>query len=120
MPALMKTKDPTFLANNMSKLVWLKRCQAGKQIDARCLSLGCARILFLPGEPFVEYQLAAKATRPDLFVAVAGYGDYAPGYICTSIAYQEGGYESGQASGVTSEAESVLLKAIRKLLNGKQ
>lgn len=117
---LMKKKDPTFLANNMSKLVWLRRCQAGKRLDVRCLTLGNARILFLPGEPFIEYQLAAKAVRPDLFVAVAGYGDYAPGYICTSIAYKEGGYESGQASGVTFEAESILLKAIRKLLNDKQ
>ncbi len=117
---LMKTKDPTFLANNMSKLVWLKRCQTGKQIDVRCLSLGRARILFLPGEPFVEYQLAAKKMRPDLFVAMAGYGDYAPGYICTAIAYKEGGYESGQASGVTSEAEGIMMKTMDKILHSKK
>lgn len=119
MQTLMKTKDPTFLANNMSKLVWLRRCQAGKHLDVRCLKLGHARILFLPGEPFIEYQLAAKAARHDLFIAVAGYGDYAPGYICTAIAYKQGGYESGQASGVTAEAENVLMTAISKLLHGK-
>ena len=116
---IMKTKDAIFLANNMSKLVWLQRCNAGNKLDVRCLRLGSTRILFLPGEPFVEYQLAAKAFRKDLFVAMAGYGDYAPGYICTSIAYKEGGYEAGQASGVTAEVEGVLTTAIHKLLNSK-
>ena len=115
----LKTKDPGFLANNVSKLALLRRHQAGKRIDLECLALGRARILFLPGEPFIEYQLGAKAARPDLFVAVAGYGDYAPGYICTAIAYKEGGYESGQASGVKPEVENMLMTAIRKLLNKK-
>ena len=59
----------------------------GKKTDISCLSLGRARILHMPGELFVEYQLAAKAERPDLFVAMAAYGDYGPEYICTDIAY---------------------------------
>ena len=63
------------------------------------------------------YQLAAKAECPDLFVAVAGYGDFAPGYIGTAEAYKQGGYEAGTASGVTPEAENILMKAIRKLLH---
>ncbi len=117
--AMMAAKDPILIANNISKLVWLRRCQSGKLLDVRCLKVGRARILFLPGEVFVEYQLAAKAMRPDLFVAMAAYGDYAPAYICTSIAYKEGGYESGQASAVTPEAEGILMTAIRKLLNEK-
>ncbi len=73
--------------------------------------------MHLPGEPFVEYQLAAKAMRPDLFVAVAGYGDYAPWYIGTEAAYGEGGYETGpDFSNVDSQAEAVLLSGLRKLL----
>ena len=117
--AAMKTQTSVFLSNNLSKLVWLKRLEAGKKIDISLLSIGNARILHLPGEPFVEYQLAAKAERPDLFVAVAGYGDYAVGYIGNAIAYSQGGYETGQASGVTAEAEGILMKAIHKLLTGK-
>ena len=54
---------------------------------------------------------------PDLFIAVAGYGDYAPGYIGTVDAYEQGGYETGPASGVAPEAGIVLMKAIRKLLD---
>lgn len=112
----LKTETSVFIANNISKLVWLRRLQAGKKIDISSLTVGKARILHLPGEPFVEYQLAAKAARPDLFVAVAGYGDYGLGYIGTAIAYDQGGYETGQASGVTAAAEDILMKAIRKLL----
>ncbi len=72
-------------------LVWLARCQQGDTIDVGCLSLGSISILHMPGELFVEYQLAAQAMRPDLFVAMAAYGDYAPWYIGTEIAYEQGG-----------------------------
>ncbi len=120
MQSWLTTKDSMFISNNISRLVFSKRVLAGKQPDIRCLSLGPARILFTPGELFIEYQLAAKAMRPDLFVALAAYGDYGPGYICTSVAYKEGGYESGIASGVTAEAEPIMMKAIRKLLRGNQ
>ena len=76
-----------------------------------------ARILHLPGEPFVEYQLLAKAERPDLFVAVAGYGDYAPWYIGTARSYEEGGYETSPgASNVGPGSEAILSNAIKKLL----
>ena len=95
----------------------MRRCQAGHRIDIACLRLGRARILHLPGELFVEYQLAAKAERKDLFVAMAAYGDYAPGYIGTKIAYDQGGYETSPgASNVAPEVEEVLLGAIQKLL----
>jgi prolyl oligopeptidase family protein len=100
-----------------SRLAWVRRCQAGHKIDVTCLKLGRARILHLPGELFVEYQLAAKAQRPDLFVAMAAYGDYAPWYIGTAVAYEEGGYETEpRSSNVSPEVESVLMGAIRKLL----
>ena len=65
----------------------------------------------------MEYQLAAKAHRPDLFVAMAAYGDYGPWYIGTEVAYEEGGYEtSPRAPNVAPEVERVLLPAIYKLL----
>ncbi|MHC5538086.1 hypothetical protein ACYOEI_07630, partial [Singulisphaera rosea] len=70
-----------------------------------------------PGELFVEYQLAAQAMRPDLFVAMAAYGEYAPGYIGTEVAYPQGGYETSPgASLVAPSVERVLMDAIGKLL----
>ncbi len=116
--AQLQARNPKFaVEGNASKLAWLRRCQAGHKIDLACLGLGRARILHLPGEAFVEYQLAAKAARPDLFVAVAAYGDYAPWYIGTAIAYEQGGYETTPpASNVAPEVEGVILTAMRKLL----
>ena len=105
-----------FLPNNMGKLAWYKRSQEGRTIDLGCLTLGDARVLFMPGELFVEYQLAAKKMRPDLFVAMAAYGDYGPFYIGTREAYSQGGYEIN-TSPVTSEVESVLMDGMRKLLH---
>ena len=106
-------------ADAARELVWLRRCQAGDTIDVACLRLGKARVLHLPGELFVEYQLAAQKLRPDLFVAMAAYGDYAPGYIGTEVAYPQGGYETGpKASLVAPKVEGVLMEVIEKLLAG--
>jgi hypothetical protein len=99
-------------------LAWLRRCLAGDTIDIGCLSIGNARVLHMPGELFVEYQLAAQQLRPDLFVAMAAYGDYAPGYIGTADSYGQGGYESSNgASKVAPEVEQVLIDVVRKLLD---
>lgn len=114
--AQLAARDKAFDA---SRLAWARRCRDGHQLEVSCLSLGRARVLHLPGELFVEYQLAAKAARPDLFVAMAAYGDYAPWYIGTAIAYDQGGYETSPgASNVAPEVEGVLLGAIQKLLAG--
>jgi hypothetical protein len=116
--ARLAGKDAAFfLSGGASKLAWLRRCRAGRTLEVGCLALGPARILHLPGELFVEYQLAAKAMRPDLFVAMAAYGDYGPGYIGTAVAYEQGGYEtSPAASNVAPEVEGVLLGSLRRLL----
>lgn len=99
------------------ELAWLRRHEAGDAISIECLAIGDTRILHLPGELFVEYQLAAQKLRPDLFVAMAAYGDYAPGYIGTEVSYGEGGYETSRtASRVSGRSEQVLMGAISKLL----
>ena len=71
----------------------------------------------MPGELLVEYQLNAQKLRPNLFVAMAAYGEYAPGYIGTKLAYEQGGYETSPgASRVAPEVESVLMHAMHRLL----
>jgi len=120
--ALLKTlddpKQPAVdRASAARKLVWLRRCLKGETIDVTCLVVGRARVLHMPGELFVEYQLAASAVRPDLFVAMAAYGEGAPGYIGTEVAYAQGGYETSErASQVAPGVEKVLINAINQLL----
>jgi hypothetical protein len=112
-----KSAKVTERAKASNDLVWLRRCKAGETIDVSCLRLGTARVLHLPGELFVEYQLAAQALRPDKFVAMAAYGDLGPGYIGTEIAYSQGGYETEPRSSlVDPSVERVLMAAIKRLL----
>jgi hypothetical protein len=108
---------PAARAKPANDLVWLRRCKNGETIDLSCLHLGRARVLHMPGELFVEYQLAAQQSRPDLFVAMAAYGDYGPCYIGTEIAYAQGGYETQPRSSLVAPGvERVLMDAIGRLL----
>jgi len=111
------TADPQQLTYVAKDLIWLRRCKAGEQLDIHCLTLNDASVLFMPGELAVEYQLKAQAMQPDRFVAMAAYGEYAMGYICTKDQYGQGGYEdSPRASKVAPEVEDVLLPAMKRLL----
>jgi len=99
-----------------NRLAWYKRRVAGKGIETACLRVGNGRVLFMPGELFVEYQLAAKKMAPDHFVAMAAYGEYGTSYIGHKEAYNEGGY-GVQISPVTGESEEVIMQNIRSLLS---
>lgn len=112
-----RTQTPSARFAAAKALTWLRRCESGDPIELSCLTIKDARILHMPGELFVEYQLNAQKLRPDLFVAMAAYGDYAPGYIGTEIAYGQGGYETSErASRVAPGVEKVLMDAVAKLL----
>jgi hypothetical protein len=118
--AKLRAAQPRGYISFADQLAYVRRAKAGHAIDITCLRVGDTRMLHLPGELFVEYQLAAKAMRPDLHVMMAAYGDYGPGYIGTARAYQEGGYETQpNTSNVAPEVESVLMEGMRKLLDAK-
>ena len=103
--------------NAAFQLAWLKR--QDRPIDMGCLDFGGrVFVLHLPGEAFVEYQLAAQKMRPDQTVFVAAYGDDGCGYIPTAAGYLEGGYEPTVAL-AGPDSEAILLKAMAKLLKGK-
>ncbi|MCP4193462.1 MAG: hypothetical protein GY768_22850 [Planctomycetaceae bacterium] len=103
------------------ELIWLERSRAGQPIELSCLKIGETYLLHLPGELFVEYQLAAQAIKPDSFVAVAAYGDDAPGYIGTAISYSQGGYEvQPGVSRVSPKTEQILIDAIQSLLTDSE
>ncbi len=74
-------------------LSWYELFKSRPGLDVRRYQLGPVCIVHLAGEPFVEYQSYAENLRPNDFLAVAGYGDGEPGYICMDKALTEGGYE---------------------------
>ena len=95
------------------RVVAAERADVPYELSA--LQINDTYILHLPGECMVEFQLFAQQQRPNGFVAVAAYGDCAPGYICTEAAFTEGGYEPRDA-GVGPESEAIVKQAIRQLL----
>ncbi len=103
--------------NAAMNLACSERIKQGRPFQLSCLSIGHTRILHLPGEPFVEYQLWAQQLHPGLFVAVAGYGDCAMWYICTDKAYSDvGGYE--QTWSFIDPSEKLLKETMARLLIG--
>ncbi|GLU52818.1 hypothetical protein [Dyadobacter frigoris] len=100
------------------KLAWYQRSMDKTAVNISSLRLGKVWLLNVPGELFVEYQLAAQKLRPSgEYVCTAAYEEYGPGYIGTKIAYSQGGYETGDiVSGVAPEVEEVLAKAIEQVL----
>lgn len=99
------------------KLAWYERSIAGQEVKVSSLKLGKIWLLNMPGELFVEYQLAAQKMRPNDHICMAAYEEYGPGYIGTKIAYTQGGYETQElVSGVSPKVEKVLLRAMKKVL----
>jgi len=99
-------------------LAFIERVQAGRPLELSCLALGGIRILHLPGEPFVEYQLWAQRAFPRWFVAVADLCDCAPLYLCTDEAYRDnGGYE--QTMSFVDPSELLLKRKMEELITGR-
>lgn len=99
--------------NAALQLAWLKRIKT--PIEITSLDFGTVKTLHLPGEPFIEFQLAATKLAGNVPVCVAGYGDGGCGYIPTADAYLQGGYEP-TVSLSSPDTEQILLKAIGQLL----
>ncbi|MCH9652733.1 MAG: hypothetical protein K0U86_00490 [Planctomycetes bacterium] len=127
-PEFLEERNQQILKNPKSKysqvikaainLAWIERAKKNETIEFSCLSFGKVKILHLPGEPFVEFQLAAQKRHPELSLFVAGYGDCGMSYIGTDKAYSDrGGYE--QTWSFIDPSEALFLDSMSQLLNGK-
>lgn len=86
-----------------------------RPLQASSLKIGGIWILHLPGEPMLEFQRFAQKESRGGFIAISGYGDMSPGYLCTDRAFSEGGYEPS-ASNAGPGTEERVKETIRKLL----
>jgi hypothetical protein len=116
--AVLKNPGTTTTDRNRSAMVlsWLDRVR-DRPVALGRLDLGAVRILFLPAETFVEYQLEAQAVEPDRPLLVAAYGDGGPWYIPLARSFAEGGYEPSVAW-TSRGTESTYRAAITRLLRG--
>jgi hypothetical protein len=97
-------------------LSWRRRLAGGRPLQAPVIDFGVAQMLLLPGEAYVEYQLAAQQMRPDSFVWVAGYGDGATGYIPTEKHRAENDPNLKDWCWVAPGSEARMLQAIAQAL----
>ena len=81
------------------------------------LRAGRVRMLFLPGEPFVEYQLYAQSLIPDEFLAVAGNCSDNFLYLPLAKHFAEGGYEVDSFCWCGTEFESRFKAALPGVLS---
>jgi hypothetical protein len=97
-------------------LAFIARTKTGHALDLNCLTIGPVKMLYLPGEMFVEYQLFAQRAAPaGTFVTVAAYGDCAMWYVGDNQAYTDrGGYE--QTWSFVEPSEGILKKTITQVL----
>ena len=73
------------------------------------------RLLHLPGESFVQYQLRAQELQPSRFVATAAHGDGGTWYIPVKEEYPNGGYEVSVAF-CAPEIDSLLTTGMERIL----
>ncbi len=100
-------------------LSWRKRADTpGHRVDFPALRFndGEASLLLLPGEIYVEYQLAARADAGDNFVVTLGYGESAPGYLPIERAWREGDGNLRDWCWIAPGMEARVRAAISKLL----
>lgn len=95
---------------------WRQRVNRGIPLQIPCLDFGSAAVVLLPGETYVDYQLVAQQLRPGDFIAVAGYGDGATGYVPTEAHWQENDTNLGDWCWVNPGSESRLRTALAQAL----
>jgi hypothetical protein len=97
-------------------LSWRRQADSGRKIDVPCLDFGPAQIVQLPGESYVEYQLAAQELRRDSFVMTLGYGECATGYVPTEKHFEEGDGNLGDWCWVAPGCERRMREALKAAL----
>lgn len=113
----LMTKRPDTVVSRVRpafKAAFVQRCENQQPLVIGALRLNDAVSLYLPAEPFVEYQLRAREIA-GRSVAVAAYGDNGPWYIPTEPEFPAGGYEVEHAFAHPNTDEA-LMQAMRRLL----
>jgi hypothetical protein len=112
------TKTESVMNRNRSayELAWLHRFDRKIPFVLSALHLGGVKLLHLPAEVFIEYQLRAQQMQPDDFVCTAAYGDGGPWYIPVKEEYPHGGYEVSVAL-CAPEVDDLLTAGIRHVLS---
>lgn len=97
---------------------WQRRCDEQPGMSLSALHLNEIAVLHLPGEIFIEYQIAAQDMAGADPVAVAAYGDGGPWYVPLRDEYSKGGYET-EVAFCEPVIEQQLRQTMRTLLGSE-
>lgn len=89
-----QTVDDCSLRLASDTMTFVNRVDSSKTvtIELSCLAIGPVLLAFVPGEVFVELQLAFKRQLAPRTALLVGYANGWDGYIPTRDAYESGGY----------------------------
>ena len=87
------------------------RSENGKvNIWIQTIKIGDIILQGIPLEPFIEYGNKIKSLNPNKKVVLSGYSNGILGYLPTAVAYEEGGYETGNTP-LSAGSEQLLVEA---------
>ena len=87
------------------------RSESGKvNIWIQTIKIGDIILQGIPLEPFIEYGNKIKSLNPNKKVVLSGYSNGILGYLPTAVAYEEGGYETGNTP-LSAGSEQLLVEA---------
>jgi hypothetical protein len=89
-------------------LSWSRRVAAGTPVGVPAVDFGAAQIVLLPGEAFVDFQLAAQKARPDQRIVALGR------------ARREGYFGENGYCWVAEEAKEKLQRAVAEAVGAKK
>lgn len=107
-------------------LILSKISEKNLSSEIQVVSLGDIALVSIPGELFVEYGLEIKKKSPFPHTFIIGYANDYVGYIPTSKAFKEGGYEvrTGAASKLDPKTGDMItgkaLEILHKLKEKKE
>lgn len=117
-PGAQRFIDSAIYDRGMPGLLERIRQRGTQPAEVQLLAIGDLRLLTMPGEIFVEYQLAIKQAAYPHHAIVAGYANGMVGYVPTETAMRHGGYETtfAPSSRHDARAGALLQKAALELL----
>ena len=117
-----KLKDQKISANDLGeaqRIVAIRTTTIYRRLPMTVFSLGRVAIVGFGGEPFTHYATAVREACPERFIIASCCANGGEGYLPTSAAFAEGGYEAN-SSYFTPTLEEECVSAVVELLKKQE